>query len=460
MNTPTVLLIGVEEEIKILIEDILNQVNIVEIPLDTKQIRNLDKTLEPCLILSKTPGKSNDFKSEEIIQLLRIQFKDTPSYLYFKNKDGFNKDLLSNNGFTEVFLLPTDLFHMRSCITEILSIASLGSIRFYRSVKLIDIYAGDILNFDTSLYLPVNRKFIRLSNAGESLDNEKIERIKNHHFNSVHVTIDQLGQFYAYTAQRLKNIPNSNLSITEKKEKLMHAVRELMTDLFNDKVATFESGQEILKDCSAIVKSYILQDSTSDWYLRIEQVLGQNGDDYSHAGNTSTLAALFSIGLGIGNPEDLALAGLLHDIGITELPYNIQNTTPDKMTPIEFEEYKKHPDLTVNLIKSRKIVVSESVIKIIQQHHELYNGDGYPQGLFGDRIMKESQILAIADRFDELTSARGEHDKPLKPIEAVQKLTEEQMKNPAKIKYNPELLKNILSLFPQPNKPTISQNPA
>ena len=93
-------------------------------------------------------------------------------------------------------------------------------------------------------------------------------------------------------------------------------------------------------------------------------------------------------------------------------------------------------------------MVSDQVTKIIQQHHELYNGDGYPKGLFGDRILKESQILAIADRFEELTTYRTETEKPYKPSEAVKKIMDEQLKDPAKIKYHPELLKNILSLFP------------
>jgi len=450
MSKPTILLIGVEEDIKNLLKDILSQVEVVEIPLDTKKIRTLDEKINPCLILAKTPTIQDGFLAPELAQLLRTSFQNQPCYLYFKSKDGFKKDLLNNNGFTEVFLLPTDSFHLRSCISEILSVYSLGSIRFYRSVKIIDIYPGDILNFDTSLYLPVNRKFVKLTNAGESLDEVRIQKIKDFHFSTIHVGIDQLNKFYEYTATRLHKIPKSNLSVTEKTEKLKQAVRDLMQDMFDDQVATYESGQEILKDCTAIVKSYILQETTSDWYLRIEQVLGQSGDDYSHAGNTSTLAALFSIGLGIGNPEEIALAGLLHDIGITELPYNIQNTPPEKMSPEEFTEYTKHPELTVNLIKTRKIAVSENVSKIILQHHELYNGDGYPVGLFGERIMKEAQILAIADRFDELTGKSKGNQKSLKPIEAVQQLMDEQMANPSKIKYNPVLLENILSLFPKP----------
>ena len=450
MNTPTILLISVEDDIKESLKDIFEKVKIVETPLITKAITELPKNIEPGIIIVRNPVVKDGVSALELAQIIRMRFKEVPCYLYFKSKDGFQRNVLVQNGFTDVFLLPTDRAHFRSCLSEVLSIASLGAIRFYRSVKLIDINAGDILNFDTSLYLPTNHKYVKLSIAGDSLDEERIQRIKGHHFSSIQVTLEQLGRFYEYTAQRLKNIQSTWSNSTERREKMTQAIRELMSELFEEDSNSYKSGQEIMKDCSEIVKSFILNDSKSDWYARIEQVLGNSGDDYSHSGNVSTLAALFSIGLGLGNPEEIALAGLLHDIGITELPYDIQNTPPDKMTPEQMTEYIKHPDLTINLIRSRKIVVSDHVTKMILQHHELYNGDGYPKGLFGDRIMKEAQLIAIADRFDELTTIKDtESGKLLSPTQAVKKLKQEQLQNPSKIKYNPELLKNILTLFPE-----------
>ena len=125
------------------------------------------------------------------------------------------------------------------------------------------------------------------------------------------------------------------------------------------------------------------------------------------------------------------------------------------MTKEQSELYQKHPQTSVNLVKSRKIVVPDIVTKIILQHHELYNGTGYPSGLFGDRICKEAQILALADRFDYLT--RLIPGKPLlTPSQAVEQLRREQVNDPSRIHYNPDLLKRLLTLFPGPNTTAVA----
>ena len=271
MSTPNVLLIGVDEETKSLIKELLIKVNVIEIPAEPSKIIGIDHNLKPCLILVKAVSEKEGIAPKELIQLIRNQFNVAPCFLYFKSIEGFSKSLVSETAYNGVFLLPNDTFLLRSCMSEIITVSSLGTIRFYRSVKIIEIEAGDILNFDTNLYLPLNRKYIKISSSGESLDSEKIQKIKNHQFNNIHISIEQLKYFYEYTARKLKKISTSTMGLTEKREKLLKSVRDLMLNLFESETATYESGQEILKDCAEIVKTYILQDATSDWYQRINR---------------------------------------------------------------------------------------------------------------------------------------------------------------------------------------------
>jgi len=443
-DKPKVLLIGLELENELAITDLLQKCIIQKIQM------NMDALLEPVtpapsIIITGTP--KDDLKPNELAQSLRMHYQDAPLYLCSLSRLGFERKACIKNGFTDAFLMPMDTELFRTTLSEALAKIGQSEQQVFKSVKIIDVGADTVLDFDTSLFLPANKRYVKLSRAGDALDPERLEKIKKNKFNNVYVPATQMGKFYQYSAKRLRELGNETLSVTEKKEKLAIAVRDLISGMFTDQNASFETGQAVMKDCNEIVKTYILQGADSEWYARIQSVLGERGNSYAHAGNASTLAALFSMGLGVGKPDDLALAGLLHDIGIAELPSEIQARAPEDMTPEQFELYKKHPEYSVQLIKARKIIVPEIVTKTILQHHELYNGTGYPNGLFGDRICKEAQVLALADRFDYLTQLKP--GRPLlTPLEAVEKLREEQLSDPSKIHYNPELLKKLLKLFP------------
>jgi HD-GYP domain-containing protein (c-di-GMP phosphodiesterase class II) len=441
---PPVLTVGLPGEIENLIKDLLKNASVLSIPLDMDAII-AEVNPKPCFVISGPPKA--DLPANEIAQSLRMQFQEIPLFLCCTQKEGFERKNFIKNGFTDAFLLPMDLANLRASISDQLAEASKGEIRIFRPVKIIDLEPGATLDFETHIFLPANKRYIKLSASGDSLETDRIDRIKKSKFSTIQVPAEQMKHFYSYSAKRLRDLGSAAISVTEKREKLSGAVRDLISGLFSEQTSSFETGQSMMKDCGEIVKTYIIEGAESEWYSRIQSVLGERGDSYSHSANVSTLAALFSMGLGIGKPEDLALAGLLHDIGIAELPPEIQILDPEQMNPEQLEAYKKHPELSVNLIKSRKLIVSDIVSKAILQHHELYNGSGYPSGLFGDRICKEAQIIALADRFDYLTRVR--EGKPLMtPSQAVDHLRALQVNDPSRIHYEPELLKKLLNLFP------------
>ncbi len=441
-----VLTVGLEPEIERSIQDLLRNTQVTSIPMEMDRI--LEPVLtQPCLVISGPP--KDGLPAIELAQALRMQFQSTPLFICCVSQSGFERKSFIKNGFTDAFLMPMDTTILRTKLSEELARRSGGQIRVYRPVKILDVEPGVSLDFEVSLFLPANQKYVKVTNVGESLDAERIDRMKKGNFNNIQVPVEQMGKFYEYSAKRLKAIEKSSMSETEKREKFSGSVRDLISGLFSEQSASFESGQAILKDCGEIVKAFILQDADSEWFARIQQVLGERGDQYSHSANVSTLAALFSMGLGIGKPEDLALAGLFHDIGISSLPAEIQALEPSQMNPQQFEEYKKHPEISLNLVKKRKIVINETIMRAILQHHELYNGKGFPKGYAGDRISKEAQVLALADEFDSLTRLVEGH--PLMtPIEAVEHLRKMQVNSPSSIHYSPELLNQLLTLFPAP----------
>lgn len=116
----------------------------------------------------------------------------------------------------------------------------------------------------------------------------------------------------------------------------------------------------------------------------------------------------------------LELAGLLHDIGMIGVSEEILNKT-ELLTPEEFESIKQHVNHSVRILGDIKQL--KGVVEIIRCHHEKYDGSGYPQGLKGDEIPLNAQIISIADSYDSLISNRSyrdglQHEEAIKKIEA------------------------------------------
>ena len=111
-----------------------------------------------------------------------------------------------------------------------------------------------------------------------------------------------------------------------------------------------------------------------------------------------------ALGLSDERLSELELAGLLHDIGMIGVPVSVLSK-PGDLSEEEYELIKSH--LTIGIKILQEIKQLNHVIKIVECHHEHYDGKGYPTGLKEEEIPIESQIIAIADAYDGLTSERA-----------------------------------------------------
>ena len=113
-------------------------------------------------------------------------------------------------------------------------------------------------------------------------------------------------------------------------------------------------------------------------------------------------ATALELGLCAGKLITLDYSSYLHDVGKVEVPLSILNK-PGKLTSEEWRVVKQHPTFGRELVD--KTFMKEAG-PIIQQHHERFDGSGYPFGLRGDEISVEASIIAIADTFDAMTTDR------------------------------------------------------
>ena len=117
------------------------------------------------------------------------------------------------------------------------------------------------------------------------------------------------------------------------------------------------------------------------------------------------LSAAYAEGIDESAAETLAVAALLHDIGKTRVPLRILNK-PSPLVFHELEIMRRHAILGEDILRTMPEISAEALL-IAAQHHERLDGSGYPRGLRGPQLHRLSQLMAVADVFDGLTSARA-----------------------------------------------------
>lgn len=127
---------------------------------------------------------------------------------------------------------------------------------------------------------------------------------------------------------------------------------------------------------------------------------------YNHSINVGFLALSFGISLNFTLKKlyILFLGAILHDIGKILIPKEILLKT-SRLTPLEFDLIKRHPSKGFRYILKEKTIPRKSKL-IVLQHHKWINGEGYPLSINIRDLTLESQITAICDVFDALTSER------------------------------------------------------
>lgn len=158
---------------------------------------------------------------------------------------------------------------------------------------------------------------------------------------------------------------------------------------------------------------------------------------YAHCVNVSLICYVFGKWLKMTDEElrTLTMAGLLHDIGKLKIPEQII-TKPDRLTDAEYATVKTHTIEGYNILKNQPL--SDHIKNAALMHHEKFDGTGYPLGLKGNRIDRYACIVAIADVYDAMTSARV-YRGPLCPFKVISIFESEGYS-----KYHPEYILTFL----------------
>lgn len=262
------------------------------------------------------------------------------------------------------------------------------------------------------IYLFVNQKVTLFRRAGDALTSERIQLLVTHGGDKFLVPEDQR----AIYMQSLKNVIQDPSSKTEVKAKFIKESAFLhVQDLF-----TKTEIKPVVTEAKSLVEEMVSLVSTD--MGAVTSLLKLSTHDY-YTYNHSVDVAVYSIVLAkkiFGEDKNMlitaGIGGLLHDIGKRRISLSIINKK-GALTPEEWDEIKRHPTYGKEYLESIKTVPEEAQ-RIVFEHHENFDGTGYPNNLKGEDISKMARVVSIADVFDALTTNRSYH-KAISPEEAL-----------------------------------------
>jgi len=161
---------------------------------------------------------------------------------------------------------------------------------------------------------------------------------------------------------------------------------------------------------------------------------------YCHSENVTKYAVMIAQEMGLSNEEinDIKEACELHDLGKISIQDRILNK-PGKLSPEEWKEVKLHPSKSAEILEPLKFL--NGITALVRQHHERYDGKGYPNGLKQEEIKIGARIMALADAFDAMTSQRPYRKRPLSKEEAVL-----EIKKNAGTQFDPRVVEAFLKI--------------
>jgi HD-GYP domain-containing protein (c-di-GMP phosphodiesterase class II) len=233
-------------------------------------------------------------------------------------------------------------------------------------------------------------------------------------------------------------IHDAKLPAQEKAKAVQKHSITLISNLLDNPTA--ENIKDAKKGIAEVVDLILTDDDTSYYLLSITS---HDFYTYTHSVNVGFQAislskVLFKKSTG-HDMHELGAGFFLHDLGKVHIDADIINK-PGKLTEDEMNRMKQHPQLGYKVLRDTNQLTDECK-KIVLQHHERYDGKGYPHGLKGDEIHLYGRICSIADVYDALTSDRPYRQK-MHPFQALKIMKEEMIDH-----FHKDLFEQFVLLF-------------
>lgn len=347
---------------------------------------------------------------QEWTQTLKMSFDNIPLIVFHTTATPLNFESIRKNGADQLIHFNFDREFIIELLLEIVPYDFPDSqvpLSALSSIDCNDLSSDLEINFDVFVHLPFNKKTILYRKKGATLETDKIKKIESQD-QRLYFKKTEKKKFleYARTAQTLSNKENP-IAETERALKSKKLIFEIMAEFFNQEGTDFKGGRLIYDRCREIVQEYdLLRPHTpAEAFDKILRFTGQERTFYNEAINMAVFASMFGhiLNMTPEQIESLALAGLLHNIGLSYVDNFELQTDTSTLSQEQLATYYTYPEKSVLMIKSKKVPLPPLVADTIIEHRENMDGSGFPNHISAT-IKQLPRILRIAYEFQNMTA--------------------------------------------------------
>lgn len=313
----------------------------------------------------------------------------------------------------------------------------------YFSANLSDLIADRTLPFEIHLYFPQNQHILIWLRTGDTPTADFLEKYASRGLNKIWIHFTEKEAFALYlrgeqeAAPAPKKEPKKEKP-KELKEKVQTEEGAVLATTMNSEDIPEEHKEAIVAEAAQDIIAEVAQAETLEDQEKaqekarqiIEDVLNNTTElassavaeiwkmanvdpDLEHGVNVATYATIFSMAFGRIDKKliaDIAMSGLLHDIGLSMMSSATASQAFSKLTDQQRPVYEGHVNYSVELLKLESNI-PDRVGSIIEQHHEKFDGTGYPKKLKGFSFNDISQLVAIAELMISIQSGHYNGDR-------------------------------------------------
>lgn len=401
----------------------------------------------------------------QVLKFIRTNYPAQKVILVLEN-DGlyasgqYDEEKLKKLGATEIALKPFEISHLKELLEGHQSLGDLVSSlpkreglseeeevqlqdEEFTSVNINSFYSSKAVLFDIYIRLSSGR-YVKILHAGDNFSKERIDKYKNDKgVENLYFHKSDRRKFIQYNNYLTRKVVgNKQLPGSVKVDMMKNVADKFVEEIHTQgvKPQVVDQGKEVCKTLFRLVEK---QD---DLYKVLKELENDDPNIFTH----SFLVSLYSTAIikqfewqSQITIESTALACLLHDIGKTKLPKELISMRPEDMNDEQLEEYQNHPQYGAEIVEQNRMI-NNSVKQIILQHHECYDGSGFPFGKRGSKILTLANIVKLADDFTHIML-----DEKKSPTEALKSIL---MNQETVARYNSMIVENFIKVFVDPEK--------